>query len=57
MTVPIALVGTLAVMKWEHFTLDIMSLMALTISVGFVVDDAIVVLENIARHMEAGMDA
>lgn len=40
MTVPIALVGTLAVMKWEHFTLDIMSLMALTISVGFVVDDA-----------------
>ena len=55
-TVPIALIGTIAVMKWQHFTLDIMSLMALTIAVGFVVDDAIVVLENIARHMEAGMD-
>lgn len=55
-TVPIALIGTIAVMKWQNFTLDIMSLMALTIAVGFVVDDAIVVLENIARHMEAGMD-
>ncbi|AOX20932.1 efflux RND transporter permease subunit [Kozakia baliensis] len=55
-TVPVALIGTLAVMKMMGFTLDILSLMALTIAVGFVVDDAIVVLENIARHMEEGMD-
>lgn len=55
-TVPIALVGTIAVMKMLGFTLDILSLMALTISVGFVVDDAIVVVENIARLMEEGMD-
>lgn len=54
--VPIALVGTIAVMKLLGFNLDIMSLMALTIAVGFVVDDAIVVVENIARHMENGMD-
>ncbi|RBM06013.1 efflux RND transporter permease subunit [Novacetimonas cocois] len=54
-TVPISLAGTLAVMYVFGFSLDILSLMALTIATGFVVDDAIVVLENIARHMEAGM--
>ncbi|WP_019090705.1 efflux RND transporter permease subunit [Komagataeibacter europaeus] len=54
-TVPISLAGTLAIMSLFHFSLDILSLMALTIATGFVVDDAIVVLENIARHMEAGM--
>ncbi|KAB8123892.1 nodulation protein [Komagataeibacter medellinensis] len=55
-TVPISLAGTLALMALFHFSLDILSLMALTIATGFVVDDAIVVLENIARHMEAGMN-
>ncbi|RFD20860.1 nodulation protein [Komagataeibacter melaceti] len=55
-TVPISLAGTLAFMALFHFSLDILSLMALTIATGFVVDDAIVVLENIARHMEAGLD-
>ncbi|GAJ27804.1 efflux RND transporter permease subunit [Acidomonas methanolica] len=54
-TVPIALVGAIALMKMCGFSLDILSLMALTIAVGFVVDDAIVVVENIARHMEQGM--
>nr|WP_294914352.1 efflux RND transporter permease subunit [uncultured Neokomagataea sp.] len=53
-TVPLALSGTLAVMAMFHFSLDVLSLMALTIAVGFVVDDAIVVLENIARHIENG---
>ncbi len=59
-TVPIALIGTFAVMYLLDFSLDNLSLMALTISVGFVVDDAIVVLENIYRHIEDGerpMDA
>ncbi|MDF7673779.1 efflux RND transporter permease subunit [Acetobacteraceae bacterium ESL0709] len=55
-TVPVSLSGTLAIMNALHFTLDILSLMALTIAVGFVVDDAIVVMENIARHMEEGME-
>ncbi|QHC35085.1 efflux RND transporter permease subunit [Komagataeibacter xylinus] len=54
-TVPISLAGTLALMAVFGFSLDILSLMALTIATGFVVDDAIVVLENIARHMEAGL--
>ncbi|MGY6768442.1 efflux RND transporter permease subunit [Komagataeibacter sp. NFXK3] len=55
-TVPISLAGTLALMAVFGFSLDILSLMALTIATGFVVDDAIVVLENIARHMEAGLN-
>ncbi|EHH68063.1 efflux RND transporter permease subunit [Gluconobacter morbifer] len=55
-TVPIALSGTLAAMAAFNFTLDVLSLMSLTIAVGFVVDDAIVVLENIARHIEEGKD-
>jgi multidrug efflux pump len=53
--VPVSLVGTLGVMYLLGFSLDNLSLMALTISTGFVVDDAIVVLENITRHIEAGM--
>jgi hydrophobe/amphiphile efflux-1 (HAE1) family protein len=54
-TVPLALLGTAAVMYVLHFSLDNLSLMALTIAVGFVVDDAIVMLENIYRHIEAGL--
>ncbi|HWE74068.1 MAG TPA: efflux RND transporter permease subunit [Stellaceae bacterium] len=53
--VPVSLLGTVAVMWLLGFSLDNLSLMALTISTGFVVDDAIVVLENIMRHVEAGM--
>jgi multidrug efflux pump len=53
--VPVSLVGTFAVMYLCHYSLDNLSLMALTISTGFVVDDAIVVMENVARHLEAGM--
>ncbi|RRW98217.1 efflux RND transporter permease subunit, partial [Pandoraea apista] len=54
-TVPLAMMGTAAVMYVIGFSLDNLSLMALTISVGFVVDDAIVMLENIYRHVEDGM--
>jgi hydrophobe/amphiphile efflux-1 (HAE1) family protein len=54
-TVPLALLGTVAMMFVLDFSLDNLSLMALTIAVGFVVDDAIVMLENIYRHIEAGM--
>jgi HAE1 family hydrophobic/amphiphilic exporter-1 len=54
-TVPLALLGTAAIMYLIGFSLDNLSLMALTISVGFVVDDAIVMLENIYRHIEDGM--
>jgi multidrug efflux pump len=53
--VPISIFGTFGVMYLLGYSLDILSLMALTISTGFVVDDAIVVMENIARHMEEGM--
>ena len=56
-SVPLSLVGTFGVMYLLGYTLDNLSLMALTISTGFVVDDAIVVIENIARHLEAGMKA
>ena len=55
--VPVSLVGTFGVMYLLHFSLDNLSLMALTVATGFVVDDAIVVLENITRHREAGMGA
>ena len=55
LTVPLALLGTAGAMYLLHYSLDNLSLMALTISVGFVVDDAIVMLENIYRHIEAGM--
>ena len=54
-TVPLALVGTLALMYPLGFSLDNLSLMGFTIAVGFVVDDAIVMLENIHRHMEDGL--
>jgi hydrophobe/amphiphile efflux-1 (HAE1) family protein len=54
-TIPVALLGTLGAMYLLNFSLDNLSLMALTISVGFVVDDAVVMLENIFRHIEAGM--
>ncbi|MFY2124617.1 multidrug efflux RND transporter permease subunit MdtC [Escherichia coli] len=53
--VPVSLIGTFAAMYLCGFSLNNLSLMALTIATGFVVDDAIVVLENIARHLEAGM--
>ncbi|HET8997712.1 MAG TPA: efflux RND transporter permease subunit, partial [Acetobacteraceae bacterium] len=54
-TVPLSISGTLAGMWFCGFTIDNFSLMALTISVGFVVDDAIVMIENIVRHMERGL--
>ncbi len=53
--VPLSLAGTFAAMYLLNFSLDNISLMALTISVGFVVDDAIVVIENIVRHAEQGL--
>ncbi|MGH6882065.1 MAG: efflux RND transporter permease subunit, partial [Hypericibacter sp.] len=53
--VPISLIGTFGVMYLLGYSLDNLSLMALTIATGFVVDDAIVVLENVSRHIEAGM--
>ena len=53
--VPVSLVGTFAVMYLLGYTLDNLSLMAMTIATGFVVDDAIVVMENITRHLEDGM--
>jgi multidrug efflux pump len=55
--VPTSLIGTFAVMYLLGFSLDNLSLMAITIATGFVVDDAIVVMENIARHREAGVPA
>ncbi|HVC12969.1 MAG TPA: efflux RND transporter permease subunit [Burkholderiales bacterium] len=54
---PMSIIGTFAVMYALGYSLDNISLMALTLCVGFVVDDAIVMLENISRHMEAGKDA
>ncbi len=54
-SVPVSVIGTFGVMYLAGFSLDNLSLMALTISTGFVVDDAIVVLENISRHIEGGM--
>ncbi len=53
--VPVSLLGTFAVMYLFGYSLDNLSLMALTISTGFVVDDAIVVMENVSRHLESGM--
>src|SRR5260370_24473142 len=54
-TVPLALVGTFAVLYELGYSLDSLSLMALSIAVGFVVDDAVVEIENIVRHMEEGL--
>ncbi len=55
LAMPMSIVGTFAIMYMLGFSLDNLSLMALTLSVGFVVDDAIVMLENIVRHMEKGI--
>src|SRR4029077_3502589 len=52
--VPLSLIGTFAVMFFAVFSINNLTLMALTISTGFVVDDAIVMIENIARYVEAG---
>jgi HAE1 family hydrophobic/amphiphilic exporter-1 len=54
LALPLSIIGTFAVMKPMGFSLDNLSLMALTLAVGFVVDDAIVMLENIVRHLEMG---
>ena len=54
-SLPLSLIGTFAVMDWMGFSLDNLSLMALVIATGFVVDDAIVMIENIVRHIEEGM--
>jgi HAE1 family hydrophobic/amphiphilic exporter-1 len=54
LAVPLSLLGTFGVMYLLGFTIDTLSMMAMTLSVGFVVDDAIVMLENIVRHMEMG---
>jgi hydrophobic/amphiphilic exporter-1 (mainly G- bacteria), HAE1 family len=54
LAVPLSIVGTFAIMYALGYTIDIISLMALTLCVGFVVDDAVVMLENIVRHMEHG---
>jgi len=56
LAIPLSLIGTFAVMHLFGYSLDNLSLMALTLCVGFVVDDAIVMLENIVRHMEMGKD-
>ena len=53
--VPVSIVSTFGVMYLLHFSIDNLSLMALTIATGFVVDDAIVVVENITRYIEKGM--
>src|SRR5262249_54436529 len=53
--VPVSLIGTFGVMYLLGYSLDNLSLMALTIATGFVVDDAVVVLENISRHIEEGV--
>jgi len=57
LALPLSIVGTFAVMYMLNYSLDNLSLMALTLCVGFVVDDAIVMLENIVRHMEMGKPA
>lgn len=55
-TIPLAILGAFIVMLQMKFTMDILSLLAITLAVGYLVDDAIVVLENIARHVEHGED-
>jgi HAE1 family hydrophobic/amphiphilic exporter-1 len=54
LALPLSIIGTFAVMHWFGYSLDNLSLLALTLAVGFVVDDAIVMLENIVRHTERG---
>ncbi len=55
LSLPISLLGTIALMRYFDYSLDNISLLAITLAVGLVVDDAIVMLENIVRHIEAGM--
>jgi multidrug efflux pump subunit AcrB len=57
LTVPLSIAGTVGVMALAGYSLDNLSLMALTVSIGFVVDDAIVMIENISRHRELGKSA
>ena len=57
LALPLSILGTFIAMHFFHFSLDLLSLLALTLCVGFVVDDAIVVLENIVRHNEQGSDS
>src|SRR5260370_21159054 len=54
LALPFSIIGTFAIMYLLHYSLDNLSMMALILSIGFVVDDAIVMLENIFRHMELG---
>ena len=54
LVLPMSVFGTFAVMRVFNFTLDNLSVLALTLAIGFIVDDAVVVLENIVRHVEAG---
>jgi len=56
LALPVSILGTLAALQLLHYSLDNLSLMGLTLSIGFVVDDAIVMLENIVRHREMGED-
>lgn len=53
-TIPLSVLGAFIVMLWMKFTIDILSLLAITLAIGYLVDDAIVVLENIVRHVEKG---
>lgn len=53
-TIPLSVLGAFIVMLWLKFTIDILSLLAITLAIGYLVDDAIVVLENIVRHVEHG---
>ena len=55
LSLPISLIGTLALIKWLGYSLDNISLLAITLAVGLVVDDAIVMLENIVRHVDDGI--
>ena len=55
LALPVIIIGTFAAMYLLGFTVDILSLLAITLSIGFLVDDAIVIVENIVRHVEAGM--
>lgn len=57
LAVPLSVLGAVPVMYMLNYSLDNLSLLALTLAVGFVVDDAIVMMENIVRHMEQGMSA
>ncbi|MDD2610710.1 MAG: efflux RND transporter permease subunit [Giesbergeria sp.] len=55
-TIPVSLVGTFALMQWAGFSINTLTLLALVLAIGLVVDDAIVMLENIYRHIEDGME-